>query len=135
MKQCTKCKVEKPLDQFRNDKYQKSGKTTRCKDCLRTFAKRKIKCQWCPNLFIQKQSSYVFCSFECYKEFWSIKGRLTDQNILYMKRYHKKYDYSEKNRCEDCECKISNGSVRCAVCHCRMMSELAWLNNYEKVVY
>ena len=34
-KRCGTCKVEKPIDQFNNDRSQKDGKTRRCKACQR----------------------------------------------------------------------------------------------------
>jgi 5-methylcytosine-specific restriction endonuclease McrA len=33
MKTCSRCKAEKPLDEFHNNKGSKDGKTTRCKPC------------------------------------------------------------------------------------------------------
>ena len=34
---CTKCKIEKSLDEFYNDKRNKDGKTSRCKDCMKKY--------------------------------------------------------------------------------------------------
>ena len=34
MKTCSKCKADKPLSEFYNDKHQKNGKTCRCKVCI-----------------------------------------------------------------------------------------------------
>lgn len=35
MKTCTKCKIEKSLDEFRPSKLTKDGKQSWCKDCTR----------------------------------------------------------------------------------------------------
>lgn len=35
MKQCSKCKIEKPLDQFSKDSSRKDGKQLHCKECNR----------------------------------------------------------------------------------------------------
>jgi len=38
-KQCTKCKKVKPLSEFGNSKYTKDGKTYKCLQCKREYAK------------------------------------------------------------------------------------------------
>lgn len=37
MKRCTKCGVDKPLDQFNKDKSRRDGHRDRCKDCIRAY--------------------------------------------------------------------------------------------------
>jgi hypothetical protein len=40
-KVCTKCKIEKPIDEFHNDKRRKDGKYTWCKEC-----NNKLSIEW-----------------------------------------------------------------------------------------
>ena len=40
MKQCTRCKETKELEEFYNDKRQTDGKSYYCKDCHRAYNKR-----------------------------------------------------------------------------------------------
>ena len=37
MKTCTKCKIEKPLKDFGNEKRVKDGKQARCKECTKEY--------------------------------------------------------------------------------------------------
>lgn len=39
MKKCTKCLIDKPIDEFYNHKSRKDGKTENCKDCIKKYAK------------------------------------------------------------------------------------------------
>lgn len=96
MKVCTKCKKEKELSEFRNDKYTKSGKTTRCKECLKTFKPKEITCRHCHSWFTQKQSNYAFCSPKCHDRYWSKIDRLTMKRFFYMREYWKKYKREQK---------------------------------------
>lgn len=43
MKLCTRCKIEKPLDDFHNCKSKKSGKMSQCKDCRNAYNRKKAK--------------------------------------------------------------------------------------------
>src|SRR5699024_10612270 len=43
MKLCTRCKIEKPLDDFHNCKRNKSGKMSQCKDCRNAYNRKKAK--------------------------------------------------------------------------------------------
>ena len=38
-KKCTKCGEVKSLDEFSNDKSKKDGKQSRCKYCVKLYAK------------------------------------------------------------------------------------------------
>lgn len=97
MKQCFKCKKQKDLSEFRNDKYTKDGKTYRCKECLRTFKPREIRCLHCRKWFTQKQSNYRFCSPKCHNNYWNKVWRL-GKGTVYMKLYHRKYDPAYRKR-------------------------------------
>lgn len=39
MKQCSKCKIEKPLSEFWPDRSKRNGYSARCKDCGREYAR------------------------------------------------------------------------------------------------
>ena len=43
MKKCSRCKVEKPLDQFYSNKSTKSGKADYCKDCVSATKHKYVK--------------------------------------------------------------------------------------------
>jgi hypothetical protein len=133
MKKCSKCKQEKPLTEFRNDKYSKFGKTTRCKECLSTYKPEEIRCYYCREWFRKKQSNYKFCSSKCHDRYWSRIWRLRPEGFIYMINYHRKYDYSENHKCKDCGGRVSNGSTRCQRCHCLIMSKKAkdYRQNYQ----
>ena len=43
MKQCTKCKVEKSLEEYHNNIQSKDGKASRCKLCSKEYSAKKYK--------------------------------------------------------------------------------------------
>ena len=127
MKQCRKCNQTKPLNEFRNDKYTKDGKTTRCAECLKRnndYPKHK-RCPVCGTWFIAKQSNYKFCKPKCHTNYWSKIRRVSVKGNLYMLGYQRQYSRSNGEECMDCGKIVSNGSKRCERCHCKMMSKLA----------
>lgn len=91
MKQCTKCNKLKTLSEFRNDKYATSGKTARCKECLRTFKPKEVRCIYCRGWFLQKQSNYKTCNPTCHRKYWSRVFRLSVKGERYYKAYHRNY--------------------------------------------
>jgi hypothetical protein len=42
-KKCCKCKQEKPLDEFSNNKGRKDGKNSMCKPCMKLYDKKRFK--------------------------------------------------------------------------------------------
>lgn len=40
-KVCNKCKIEKPLSEFANDRSSKTKKTTQCKQCMKDYKKKR----------------------------------------------------------------------------------------------
>jgi len=91
MRTCTKCKEEKTLDKFRNDKYTRDGKTTRCKECLSTYKQEDIRCYYCREWFTKKQSNFKFCKPICHDRHWSKVWRLSPRGQVYMMDYHRNY--------------------------------------------
>lgn len=75
MKICTKCKIQKSLDEFHNDKYQKDGKKFSCKVCENNKPKQIIKktnftCEGCGitkqiDIYKNKNRKSNFC-LDCY---------------------------------------------------------------------
>ena len=126
MKICSKCLKDKPLDDFRNDKYNKDGKTTRCKECLKRNKEypKWTRCPVCGTWFTAKQSSYKFCKQKCRKNYWGKIWRVGVKGNLYMIGYQKQYSRSNGEECTDCGKIVSNGAKRCEKCHCKWMSTL-----------
>jgi hypothetical protein len=97
-KKCSKCGLEKPLEEFRNDKYRKSGKTSRCKKCLATFTPKEIRCYFCHEWFTQTQSTYKFCSPKCHGNYWAKVCNLGMKRYFYMREYNKNYHRTDRER-------------------------------------
>ena len=97
-KVCSKCHNEKPLSEFRNDKYTKSGKTTRCKMCLKRNPgmPKEVRCFYCREWFTKTQSSYKFCKPICHSRYWSKVWRLSPEGRIYMMDYHRNYVRTDK---------------------------------------
>jgi hypothetical protein len=91
MKQCSKCGEDKFLENFRNDKYGRFGKISKCKECLATFTPKEIRCFFCLTWFTQKQSNYKFCSPRCHMKYWNKIDSLSNRRYFYMREYWKKY--------------------------------------------
>ena len=72
MKQCRKCKQLKLIKHFRNDKYTKDGKTSRCKYCI--DHKYKNICPICGKEFYGSHKNQTFCSNAC-------KGKSNEKQI------------------------------------------------------
>jgi|SRR3990167_4135282 len=96
-KTCSKCHNEKPFSEFRNDKYIKDGKTTRCKECLSTYKPKQIRCFYCRGWFTKTQSNYKFCKPICHDRYWSKVFRLSPKGRVYMMDYHRNYDRLRKS--------------------------------------
>lgn len=90
-KKCAKCGESKPLNEFRNDKYTKSGKTTRCKECLKTYNPEDLRCYYCHKWFTKKQSNWKFCNIKCHNNHWSKVWRLSPKGTMYMAEYQRNY--------------------------------------------
>ena len=91
MRTCCKCKEEKILDKFRNDKYTRDGKTTRCKECLKTYEPEEAICYYCKEWFTKKQSNFKFCKPKCHSRYWSRVWRLSTKGHMYMLDYNRNY--------------------------------------------
>ena len=74
MKQCRKCKQLKLIKHFRNDKYTKDGKTSRCKYCI--DHKYKNICPICGKEFYGSHKNQTFCSNAC-------KGKSNEKQIKF----------------------------------------------------
>lgn len=79
---CSKCKIEKSLDNFGNKKDSKDGKNTRCKNCLK-------KC----NKEYQQTNSYKEHLKEYLKEYHK-EYKQTDK----CKEYQKEYEQTDKRK-------------------------------------
>ena len=73
-KTCNKCKKEKPISEFRHDKYSKDGYTTRCKYCI--DHKYKNICQICNKEFFGSHKNQKYCSNKC-------KGISENNNVIF----------------------------------------------------
>jgi len=98
-KKCTKCGEVKSLDEFSNDKSKKDGKQSRCKDCVKLYAKinkEHIK---------KRQQEYRKINLEKMIK-WREKNK---ENIInYSKKYRKENkesikEYNKKYRKENRE--------------------------------
>jgi hypothetical protein len=59
MKTCTKCGIQKNIDDFHNDKHQKDGKRFNCKTCANAMPQRRKKINsTCEGCGITKQVDY-----------------------------------------------------------------------------
>ena len=80
-KHCTKCKLEKPIQEFGKDKYMEGGISRRCKECKRIISAK-------------SRENNPYQSKEYYaknKEKYSLYGKARrEKNPLYMKEYYKK---------------------------------------------
>lgn len=125
MKSCTKCQQEKPLNEYRNDKYTRDGKTTRCKECLSTYKPKEIRCYHCRGWFTKRRGWHIFCKKSCRDMYWSKINFLSTRGHMNRIDYQRRYSKKDKNKCVDCEKIISNTSKRCTRCHCLIMSRKA----------
>jgi hypothetical protein len=128
MKKCTKCQQHKQLNEFRNDKYAKDGKTTRCKECLSKLPRDwdpEIRCYYCQRWFSRKQRNWKFCTKKCHDRYWRRNWKLSVKGFIWNVDYQKQYSRSNGEECIDCGKIVSNGSKRCEKCHCIMMSRKA----------
>jgi DNA mismatch repair ATPase MutL len=102
MKTCTKCKIEKPLNEFHNKKSSKDGKNSRCKKCRNEsnreyskFNSNKIKKKREENK--EYYSEYSKRYYENNKEKIKKKSKKwQSENKEHRKEYLRKY--SEENR-------------------------------------
>ena len=90
MKICTKCKKEKELNDFWKDKYTKTGKTFRCKECLRRYKPEEIRCHFCHEWFTKKQKNQIFCNPKCSSNYWNRIWRI-DKGYWHRKETSKLY--------------------------------------------
>ena len=97
MKQCTKCKVEKPLTDFRTRKDRKSGYRSDCKSCQYKYSKKHLKEYYQANKEKVKERSkeYYQANKERVKEYYQAnKERINERK----KETDKKYYQANKKR-------------------------------------
>ena len=86
MKACTRCKVEKPLNEYYHDKRSKNGIRTDCKSCV--LAKAKVNYQNKRQEKLAIQAKYYKTHAEVYKEY-SKKWRASNPDKT--RQYHQEY--------------------------------------------
>lgn len=84
VKKCTYCQLDKNLDNFNNSTNGKYGKTSRCKECIKTINKDYSRTYYQRNKskLLQKQKQY------------------NETNKDRIKEYHKKYYNLQKKDIE-----------------------------------
>lgn len=84
---CTKCGVEKELNEFHNDKTRKDGKVSNCKKCVKQYQLDNF------DAISQKNKEYKRTHSEKYKEY---NKRYHKENYSKIRERHKKYNELNK---------------------------------------
>lgn len=106
-KQCGKCKIIKPVNEFHKDKYAKSGYTHNCGKCKSEEQKEYRKNN--PGYLAKKRSSYRENSPYYYKEYYK-------KNIEKIKEYGKKRYEDNSERLKEANKKWRlNNSEKCRI--------------------
>jgi hypothetical protein len=114
---CSKCEIEKPLDDFSVDRSRKTGIHSHCKACqsARIRAKRKNDTEW-RNAQVEKSRQYKILHPEKYKQ--SVRNSVLKAKYgMTTEDYEALFD-SQGRLCAVCKSPKSRGFGRMHVDHC-----------------
>jgi len=95
-KVCSKCKEEKPLNEFNKDKHKVDGLTSSCKICNKISSK-KYKLE---NRDIVRESAAIYYR-EHKEEHYKSQLKWNIENAVYLKEYMKKYGEDNKAKIKE----------------------------------
>lgn len=105
VKKCPRCKHDKPLEEFANDKYSKDKKTFDCKKCRNIVYKKWVADN--PEKALETRKKYESYRREYYQR---PEIKLKHRKRFIEKKYKIKYEEYEKMVCEQKNlCYICNG--------------------------
>ncbi len=98
-KRCSKCKIEKELEEFYNDKVKKDGKYPQCKECVKEYRKKhKEKIKIHDKKFREENKEKLTIYAKQYREkntekikkyYKTEKGKIASSNARHKRRFLK----------------------------------------------